>query len=409
MEKIKGSRVSRLHIPDDVTFNILKRLSAKSLMRFKSVCKSWNSLICDPCFADCHHIRSQTRPDASYILFYLFRPNYKALALFPTNSEKASLSNQLPVHKLYPRFIPCTNVVNGLICLCSPNNLGLLHLLNVTTGEKIALPPGKRCHVFGYRQLHRPHYHLGFDPVTKKYKLLYFHKDTRTNIIIQCLILTIGSKSWRAIDCPEPPILSGTTISVDGAIYWKDKTFISGKKVVLYFDIGEEKFGAVAAPPETDGTEGTTTSLIQLGMNVAFLSIDNKSRNWMSWSLNKADQVWVKDEKYFKDSFLGYWDCVDRIIGTTNTGEVMLTVLKRRKPWYFHMEEEKHGRSEFYDMETGKSRTTSTLTLPRLPVETTNWDPVLGDVAASNQVENIGDVAATHHVENILPLRSLCE
>ncbi|KAK8503648.1 hypothetical protein V6N12_024820 [Hibiscus sabdariffa] len=42
------------YIPEDVVIRILKRLSVKSLVRFRSICKSWNSVICDPYFVSTH-------------------------------------------------------------------------------------------------------------------------------------------------------------------------------------------------------------------------------------------------------------------------------------------------------------------------------------------------------------------
>ncbi|CAI9107269.1 OLC1v1006587C1 [Oldenlandia corymbosa var. corymbosa] len=64
----------RHHIPYDIIFDVLTRLPAKNLMRFKTVCKSWNSLICDPYFADIHHTDSLARrPESSYLLFHLVR------------------------------------------------------------------------------------------------------------------------------------------------------------------------------------------------------------------------------------------------------------------------------------------------------------------------------------------------
>ncbi|KAK9032783.1 hypothetical protein V6N11_017826 [Hibiscus sabdariffa] len=41
-------------MPVEVIREILKRLLVKSLVRFRSVCKTWNSLICDPSFISTH-------------------------------------------------------------------------------------------------------------------------------------------------------------------------------------------------------------------------------------------------------------------------------------------------------------------------------------------------------------------
>ena len=47
-------------LPEEVMLEILLRLPVKSLLRFKSVCKHWLSLISDPNFAKLHFERSST-------------------------------------------------------------------------------------------------------------------------------------------------------------------------------------------------------------------------------------------------------------------------------------------------------------------------------------------------------------
>ncbi|KAK0600537.1 hypothetical protein LWI29_015974 [Acer saccharum] len=53
MEMESKKKKRNLHIPDDIIFNILRRLPPKSLARFKCVCKSWQS------FANQHKYHNQ--------------------------------------------------------------------------------------------------------------------------------------------------------------------------------------------------------------------------------------------------------------------------------------------------------------------------------------------------------------
>ncbi|WRX22466.1 F-box domain - like 10 [Theobroma cacao] len=60
MENTSGSL---LHIPDEIVYDILSFLPAKSLQRFKLVSKPWGSLISDPNFAELHLHRAHTSQD----------------------------------------------------------------------------------------------------------------------------------------------------------------------------------------------------------------------------------------------------------------------------------------------------------------------------------------------------------
>ena len=55
MSKLRRDpNLSSERLPHDVVFDILSRLTVKSLMRFRWVSKSWNSIITDPIFITKH-------------------------------------------------------------------------------------------------------------------------------------------------------------------------------------------------------------------------------------------------------------------------------------------------------------------------------------------------------------------
>ncbi|WRX22467.1 F-box domain - like 10 [Theobroma cacao] len=64
MEK---TRTSLLLLPDEIVYDILSRLPAKSLQRFKLVSKPWGSLISDPNFAESHLHRANTSHDKNML------------------------------------------------------------------------------------------------------------------------------------------------------------------------------------------------------------------------------------------------------------------------------------------------------------------------------------------------------
>ncbi|OMO76057.1 hypothetical protein COLO4_25686 [Corchorus olitorius] len=56
--KLEIKNMMTYQLPEEIYMEILERLPIKSLIRFKTVCKSWKSLISTPCFIDRHFSRS---------------------------------------------------------------------------------------------------------------------------------------------------------------------------------------------------------------------------------------------------------------------------------------------------------------------------------------------------------------
>lgn len=110
-----GSRVIK-SIPEDVIFNILKELPAKSLLRFNCVCKQWRCIIEDPYFVDSHRIRSHVRPGGINILssenkpniFYLINPDGEGNAV-PSKIAKEIYCSRVDYWKKPQQ-------VEGLVC-----------------------------------------------------------------------------------------------------------------------------------------------------------------------------------------------------------------------------------------------------------------------------------------------------
>uniref|UniRef100_M1DY56 Ubiquitin-protein ligase n=1 Tax=Solanum tuberosum TaxID=4113 RepID=M1DY56_SOLTU len=239
---------------DDMVFEILTWVAAKSLMRFKCVSKAWNSLILhDFNFVKLHIARSRDRPLATRLLYEigLKTPHIPQHYL---NATRRVTYNQPPLELFplqlvgsrnyfdYGEIFICSNHCNGLVCLYNgKDSQGFLY--NITTGEIKALPFS-----LGYTRIgDRPELYLGYDPATERYKLLrdriYYKKRP-------CIkILTLGTNnSWRRL-CENSPgrlnnLSSGRTF-VNGVLYWANPKFNS----ITYFNLTEEKFGTLS-PPE---------------------------------------------------------------------------------------------------------------------------------------------------------------
>ncbi|XP_010918081.1 F-box protein At5g49610-like [Elaeis guineensis] len=288
---MKGARV---FIPHDIIFNILERLPAKSILRFRGVCKSWSSLISDPYFLLCHAHRAKP----SVLLTRYTQPSL-GLQLQPvrcTNTQTTTFEVRCPCLSL---LASC----DGLLCFqgipfgtrrhYSP---GYYYVCNPLTDEWITLPEawcnnGFLCAFYHHSSMN-------------EYRLL-------RNSPYGYEILTIGAKEWRRITClfdanPSPmlefyvlhgpPSLDKPPISVHGKLHYLPTIGTPLIWLIIVFDIDSEKFGLMSLPESCRTKEWTIheSRLIELEgkLGVSTIAPDAMLDIWMLEDYEK--QVWVK-------------------------------------------------------------------------------------------------------------------
>ncbi|MCD7452504.1 hypothetical protein HAX54_017191 [Datura stramonium] len=242
-------RRRRSIIAGDIVFEILTWIPAKSLMRFRCICKAWNDMIrSDYNFIKSHIARSQERDQATRLLFEV--QIEKETTRFARNKlEGFPLQLRGPLNYFDPKeIVICSNHCNGLVCLYNHKAIqGFLY--NITTGEIKGLPFS-----LGFKKIWSPPYlpleedrdhpdlYLGYDPATEKYKLLrgvYYKSKTSFKI------LTLGTNKWRRIRDKYPlKCYSSDVIFVNGVLYWICSTY----NAIAYFNLTEEKFGTLSPP-----------------------------------------------------------------------------------------------------------------------------------------------------------------
>ncbi|XP_019165144.1 PREDICTED: putative F-box protein At1g32420 [Ipomoea nil] len=293
------------NFPRDILVEILKRLPAKTLMKFKCVSKDWFNLIRDPSMAESHFNHARTRPDASHLLFAFFAMDNQIQTIFPTN-KNLFLSSQLPSHIFDEDFQPCSNVVNGLVCVCSVRSMQpRVWVLNLTTTEKKALPLPPSLAAKNYYcvpNFCRSIFYLGFDsdPVSNKYKILHNYNEAYE-------VLTLGTQTWRqvrgnpaadigiSLNGREGFIFQGIghegMASINGRIYIKNLK----EEVISFFDLKEEKFGEVDFPESIEGVN-RYTDLADFGGKLAVVVGKHEIvRQLRIWILEDYDNnYWVE-------------------------------------------------------------------------------------------------------------------
>ncbi|KAF8016024.1 hypothetical protein BT93_H1546 [Corymbia citriodora subsp. variegata] len=256
--------------PEDIIMEILLRLPAMSLMRFKCVCKGWRSLISDPAFAKSHLQRLRAGDMISSQRIFKTCPfetiNYEAL-----DGSIGSDDDHAVVKSHDPRIdaSSCPELVgscDGLVCLSME---GRLALNNPTTKESRNLPRSGLLHL---RELLQG---FGYDSQSDDYKIVQGERSENGQDgfeIWQMEIFSLKAASWKKTQAQLERHLSlvhqERGVYWNGALHWLAKN--EGKlETMISFNLSEEKFEQVLPIPEVNGN----TNSMGLGIHGANLFI----------------------------------------------------------------------------------------------------------------------------------------
>ncbi|KAL3726864.1 hypothetical protein ACJRO7_031721 [Eucalyptus globulus] len=228
---------------EDILIEILLRLPAKSLMRFKCVGKRWRSLISNPGFAKSHLQRLMVRDSI---------PSQRIFKTSPFESIDYELhdggiggDDDLAVPDL-------VGSCHGLVCLLVP---GRFYLYNPTTKESRNFPCSDLV----------PQYELAGG--SKKW---------------QEAIFSIKSGSWRRIQVQREshPAYFKRGVYWNGALHWClfELSRNKNETAIMSFDLSEEKFHRVLPVPEVDEVDGGVL-FTGLGIHGANLFIYQETYN----------------------------------------------------------------------------------------------------------------------------------
>uniref|UniRef100_A0A0E0KPR4 F-box domain-containing protein n=1 Tax=Oryza punctata TaxID=4537 RepID=A0A0E0KPR4_ORYPU len=176
-----GGGDGNMDIPNDLVIcEVLTRLPVKSLLRFRSVCRSWRNAVADPAFVRRHlelsraatppsvlavHTRTDTDPDEraapeDVVSFHRVRQGQSPAA---TGDAAAAAIVEL----MHEEALECadadllTSHCDGLVAVAA--TAGKIFVCNPATNEFFLLPPGSR------RGPSNETAALGFDPCTGRY------------------------------------------------------------------------------------------------------------------------------------------------------------------------------------------------------------------------------------------------
>ncbi|CAA0385896.1 unnamed protein product [Arabidopsis thaliana] len=248
-QKQKKTVVFLPEIPEEMLIDILIRLPAKSLMRFKCVSKLWLSLITSRYFTNRFF-----KPSSPSCLFaYLVdRENQSKYLLLQSSSSSrhdhsdtsVSVIDQHSTIPIMGGYL--VNAARGLLCYRTGRRV---KVCNPSTRQIVELPIMRsKTNVWNW---------FGHDPFHDEYKVLsLFWEVTKEQTVVrsehQVLVLGVGA-SWRNTKShhtphsPFHPYSRGMTI--DGVLYYSARTD-ANRCVLMSFDLSSEEFNLIELPFE---------------------------------------------------------------------------------------------------------------------------------------------------------------
>ncbi|KAL3646746.1 hypothetical protein CASFOL_009290 [Castilleja foliolosa] len=227
-------------LPLDVCREIFLHLPAKSLVRFRAVCKSCNIIILNSTGPPFHTLYSFDLDDLK------FANGLQKITVAPLNFTPSRLS----LLRAFP-----VSTCNGLILVAGKS----LEIWNPLTHDRLKLlrgkcnPPEPERHAIG----------LGYDYTTDDYKVVVIHghrlhrrRHGRDNFAFKTHVYILRSDSWRNVEnCPIYDDDNswwgprGPGVFLYGAFHWAMFNSPYGKDTIVVFDLGTENYRQLQAPP----------------------------------------------------------------------------------------------------------------------------------------------------------------
>ncbi|XP_010503978.1 PREDICTED: putative F-box protein At3g52320 isoform X2 [Camelina sativa] len=253
--KSAGSRSATFEeIPEEVLIEILARLPAKSVMRFKCVSKHWSSLISSRYFTNLFFQVSSPKREPRVFMF--LSDNEHLCALLSNNNNFISdsyphLNQDLTMPGMGGCFV---NALRGLMCFRVGREV---RICNLTTRQLLKLPRVKSNILDEAGGEFRMWNYFGHDSVHDEYKVLSTVCEVNEEERVvrsehKVLILGLGAY-WRSTQSTTPPPPPhrpySQGISINGVLYygaWVDKNTC----VLMSFDLTSEEFSLIELPIE---------------------------------------------------------------------------------------------------------------------------------------------------------------
>lgn len=387
-------------LPDDLFFNVFLFLPIKSLLKFTCVCKTWYKMIHCAEFVESYNDHAETTP----ILFKIVvneRPNTfhvetqlelsKNFCFFPSSSgfERKKFIHFLEIENEKAKIIDLNisfsgSVVatcNGLILITSMYGVqkhwshllqeplfgsrdkpGQLIVMNPMTRKLIGFPLGTLPHGLGRS---KESYGFVYSHSKGVYKVVHLFKDKSG--FIACEILSLQTRSWKAVDGPSGVVLSNldhAPISAIGALHWLP---CSDTNYIISMGVDDERFTIIDLPLNMCIHD----RLIEMGGYLSFVKSLNMNHIEV-WVLKELEGTeWVKQHTIRVDAILGYADIEEYSVPSFALNAKVLVFKRKEKLFSYDFELE-----EIREIEMEHESITAYETIMPHSCNLATWEPL---------------------------------
>ncbi|KAK8475067.1 hypothetical protein V6N11_079249 [Hibiscus sabdariffa] len=306
------------YMPVEAILKILSTLPIKSVVKCRSVCKSWNTLISNPSFI-LAHLQASLSNNTPILLIGCEKHSRETLSLHHDNDGFDKLK-QLP----FPPFV--VGSCNGLICVqldYYDYDLDFV-LWNPSIQNYISLPQANICEV--------EHFNVGFgfDSRTNDYKLLILGVD-KDGSWIEPYLFSLNENCWKRVNAfsTNYDFLPVPLHFVNGAVHWlgyQKRNSGGHSHVILGFDLSAEVFSVISLPQSLTGFSPFDLSIMKYGESSFVVSIDPLIEEFHElWVMKEYGGVesWTKVLTLYR---VDRYASIPRVLGFRKNGKVLLEV-----------------------------------------------------------------------------------
>ncbi|XP_059668933.1 F-box/kelch-repeat protein At3g06240-like [Cornus florida] len=293
-------------LPKEVLTEILSRLPAKSLLRFRCVSKSWLSLITSPNFIAIHLNQSHTNNSHLLIKYYSLNPKKERFSLRVDDNDKSFFELKCPFKTRNNSFFRMVGICNGLICL-SDDHFGYTYTIiiwNPAIRKCVNLPKPRVCfHTYGPYMFALG---FGFDSRTNDYKVVRIaylqHRmgswDTSAGVESllfgggegyifppEVEVFALKTGSWKTIEANVPPYnmveYFWSSAFVNGTIHWLvygkwEGSNQNHRGTIIGFDVGGEVFCELNLPKKLADDNPLNLAIAVFGDTLSVFQYDKR-------------------------------------------------------------------------------------------------------------------------------------